>query len=139
MGCLIKAMAGLFFGKTNSHLNKAPDESLPVYHGEIEVDKYLIIKDNGVKKSEGHLFRTPDKILKMLNNDTLLWTDKKNDLLGYSCAERSKLFTLSEVKGFEIQNVLPAKGPGYSWMSLCLSNGKSYEIAEFSFEEWQMK
>ncbi len=82
------------------------------------------------------MFKTPDEILKILNHGTLLWVDEKNDLLGYSCMERSKLFVLSEIKGFEIQNVLPAKGAGYSWMSLCLLNGTSYEISDFTFEKY---
>ncbi|HCN49843.1 MAG TPA: hypothetical protein DIT10_12245 [Chryseobacterium sp.] len=137
MGFLIKAITRLFLKKTDSDLNKEnPDEDLPIFTGKIEVGKYLSIKDNKVNRSADYLFRTPDEILKILNHGTLLWVDEKNDLLGYSSVERSKLFVLSEVKGFEIQNVLPAKGAGYSWMSLCLLNGKSYEIADFTFQNY---
>ncbi|WP_343681004.1 hypothetical protein [Chryseobacterium arthrosphaerae] len=137
MGFLMKVMAGLFSGRNNSDLNrKAAEENLPVYHGKIEVDKYVMIKDNKVKRSYDYLFKTPDEILKILNHGTLLWVDEKNDLLGYSCAERTKLFVLSEVKGFEIQNMQPAKGAGYCWMSLCLLNGTSCEIADATFEKY---
>jgi hypothetical protein len=112
MGFLIKAITRLFLKKTDSDLNKEnPDEDLPIFTGKIEVGKYLSIKDNKVNRSADYLFRTPDEILKILNHGTLLWVDEKNDLLGYSSVE-SKLFVLSEVKGFEIQNVLPAKGAG---------------------------
>lgn len=137
MGFLMKVMAGLFSGRNNSDLNrKTAEENLPVYHGKIEVDKYVMIKDNKVRRSDDYLFKTPDEILKILNHGTLLWIDEKNDLLGYSCTERTKLFVLSEVKGFEIQNMLPAKGAGYSWMSLCLLNGTSCEIADATFEKY---
>jgi len=140
MGFLIKAITRLFLKKTDSDLNKEEhDEDLPIFNGKIEIGKYIEFKYIGVNKREEYLFKTPDEILKILNNRNLLWVDEKNDLLGYSSVKRSKLFILSEIKGFEIQNMLPAKGGGGSWIVVRLLNGGACEIAEageYSFDEY---
>lgn len=140
MGFLIKAITWLFSKKENLASNQViPDENLPIYHGKIEVGNYIEFKYIGVNERDDYLFKTPDEILKILNNRNLLWVDEKNDLLGYSSVKRSKLFILSEVKGLEIQNMLPAKGGGGSWIVVRLLNGGSCEIAEageYSFDEY---
>lgn len=139
MKSLIRIITTLFSPKEKKKQEKIPEENLPVYNGKIEVDKYMEFKYIVVEKSQYFQFKTPDEILKILNKRNLLWIDVKNDLLGYSNEQRSKLFILSEVTGFEIQNMLPAKGGGGSWILVCFANGTSCEIAEagqYSFDEY---
>ncbi|MFP3832512.1 hypothetical protein [Chryseobacterium sp. SIMBA_028] len=139
MKTLIQTISNLFFKKEKVDLKKFPEESLPEYSGKVEVDKYMEIDHIGVKNSDNYLFRTPSEILKILTNKMLFWVDQKNNLLGFSDSKRSKLFILTDIKGFEIQNMLPAKGQGGSFLSVGLSNGRFYEISEagvYTFDKY---
>ncbi|WP_106917771.1 hypothetical protein [Chryseobacterium aurantiacum] len=135
----IKIISNLFSPKEEVDLKNPPEERLPGYNEKVEVDKYMEIDHAGVKNYEDYLFRTPDEILKIFNNKMLLWVDQKNNLLGFSDSKRSKLFILTDIKGFEIQNMLPAKGQGGSFLSVCLSNGRFSEISEagvYTFDKY---
>ena len=139
MKTLIQTISNLFFKKEKVDLKKFPEESLPEYNGKVEVDKYMEIDYIGVKDSDDYLFKTPSEILKILNNKMLFWVDQKNNLLGFSDSKRSKLFILTDIKGFEIQNMLPAKGSGRAFLSVGLSHGKFYEISEgevYTFDKY---
>ncbi|CAH0132154.1 hypothetical protein SRABI04_00321 [Chryseobacterium sp. Bi04] len=104
--------------------NDIPDTGLQKYEGRIEINKVVEVGNCRVHYSPDYSFQTPDEILKILNNNTSLWVDKRNNLLGFSNNEKSLIIPLRDVKGFEIQNVLKGKGPGESYFSVCLPNSK---------------
>ncbi|MGU3374594.1 hypothetical protein [Chryseobacterium sp. M5A1_1a] len=135
----MKAISTLFSGKKNEDLKKIAEDTLPEYKGKIEIDKYMEIDYTRVQNSDAYLFRTPNEVLKILNKKMVLWIDEKNNLLGLSDTQKSKLFILSDIQGLEIQNMLPAKGEGGSFLSVRLSNSKSFEISEagvYTFDEY---
>ncbi|MCQ9641081.1 hypothetical protein MP478_16985 [Chryseobacterium sp. WG14] len=122
MKALLKILSKFFSGQDNQIITS--EELLKEYKWKVEIDKFVEIGSNRVNYSKDYSFQTPDEILKLLNNNTLLWVDERNNLLGFSNNEKSLIIPLRDVKGFEIQNILPGRGPGESYFSVCLPNSK---------------
>ncbi|MGE8527315.1 hypothetical protein [Chryseobacterium rhizosphaerae] len=134
MKTFLKILCNLFSGQGNQTLT--PPEILKKYKQEIRIDQYVEMGSNCVNYSKDYSFETPVEILQILNNNTLLWVDKRNNLLGFSNNEKSLLTSLSDMKGFEIQNVLKGRGPGEAYFSVCLPNSKYLilSIAAYTYD-----
>jgi len=87
MKALLKILSQFFSGQDNQIITS--EELLKEYKWKVEIDKFVEIGSNRVNYSKDYSFQTPDEILKLLNNNTLLWVDERNNLLGFSNNEKS--------------------------------------------------
>lgn len=109
--------------------NDIRDKDLKKYEGRIEINKVLELGDCRVHYSPDYLFQTPVEV----KDDTLLWIDNQNSLLGFSGQKRTLLIPLNKINGIEIQNVLKGRGPAESCLLIYLYD-KSYVILSISPE-----
>ncbi|MDN3695616.1 hypothetical protein QWZ06_26980 [Chryseobacterium tructae] len=84
---------------------------LQQYKGRIEINKVLELGNCRVHFSPDYLFQTPDEVLKILKDQSLLWIDNQNSLLGFTDQKRTLLIPLNKINGIEIQNMLKGRGP----------------------------
>ncbi|WP_300691764.1 hypothetical protein [Chryseobacterium sp.] len=122
MKTLIRMLSNLFCRPKKE--GSIAEEPLKEYKGKIKIDKYVDMGNKKIYNATKYLFKTPPEVLAFLNNNTLFWVDEKNGMLGFSTYNRTLLVPLHEVKGIEIQNMLPGKGPGDASFFICLPNNK---------------
>ncbi|ULT22849.1 hypothetical protein KUH03_26605 [Sphingobacterium sp. E70] len=75
--------------------------------------------------------------------------DKKNNKIGFAGRKTSLIYDIEDIDFFEIENVLPAKGPGYAILRANLINGSynyifdadTYELDPYAItlENWTHK
>lgn len=74
-----------------------------------------------------HYFRkTPQFVARKLaaeNAKFTIWIDEKNKKAGFGNHENAMIFPLSELTGFQLQNVLPGRSGGGTSLSATLANG----------------
>lgn len=99
------------------------------YEAVLKIDKTLFFDGDveiaGDYKYNTNVKRTPPDFRALFGNEKLAWIDHKNNSIGFSDTEFSCVFNLDAVVSFEIQNVLPAKGGGYSYFMVHLQNGRA--------------
>lgn len=113
--------------------NDIRDKDLKKYEGRIEINKIIELGDCRAHYSPDYLFQTPVEVLNILKDNTLLWIDNQNSLLGFSRQKRTILIPLNKINGIEIQNVLKGRGPAESCLLIYLYD-KSYMILSISPE-----
>lgn len=65
------------------------------------------IENDGVK----HI---PPKVKELLKDKSGIWLDNVNHKIGFAGIDTALIIDLAKIKYFTLQNMLPAKGPGYS-------------------------
>jgi hypothetical protein len=65
-----------------------------------------------------NLYKTSENIRELFEKDTvsIIWVDKESDILGFSDNNYCSIFDLKELKSLKLQNELPAKGGGGSYL-----------------------
>jgi hypothetical protein len=105
------------------------------YESKIIISDFLIL-DGKIGISEDYkrnkrIKRRQQKITDQFKNKTVIWTDHVNNKIGFSSGQFSQVYDIKELKSFCIQNILPAKGSGGSYLELILENRK-YNYAIFA-------
>ncbi len=99
------------------------------YETKITISNYLILEGKiGISedyKRNRKVKRRPQKIIDQFNTQTVIWTDDVNCTIGFSSGNFSQVYDREEIKSFCIQNILPAKGSGGSYLELILENQKN--------------
>ncbi|GEN68697.1 hypothetical protein [Chryseobacterium rhizosphaerae] len=93
---------------------------LKKYHGRIEINKALEVGNCRVHYSPDYAFETPVEVQNRIKDNTLLWIDNQNSLLGFSDQNRTLLVPLNKINGIEIQNMLKGRGPAESCLWIYL-------------------
>ncbi|WP_084086901.1 hypothetical protein [Chryseobacterium sp. YR221] len=93
---------------------------LKEYHGRIEINKALEVGNCRVHYSPDYAFETPVEVQNRIKDNTLLWIDNQNSLLGFSDQNRTLLVPLNKINGIEIQNMLKGRGPAESCLWIYL-------------------
>ncbi|UHO38354.1 hypothetical protein H5J24_22935 [Chryseobacterium capnotolerans] len=106
---------------------------LKKYKGRIEINKVVELGNCRVHFSPDYLFQTPDQVLNILKNQSLLWIDNQNSLLGFSDQKRTLLIPLNKINGIEIQNMLKGRGPAEACLWVYLYE-KSFVTLSISSE-----
>ncbi|MGE8242890.1 MAG: hypothetical protein ACN6PD_09375, partial [Sphingobacterium sp.] len=91
----------------------------------------------------------PTSIQQQLGKSSGIWLDKKNNKIGFAGRETSLIYDIEDIDFFEIENALPAKGPGYAILRANLINGRynyifeanTYELDPYAItlENWTHK
>ncbi len=65
-------------------------------------------------------YKTSESIRKLFEKDTvsIIWVDRESDILGFSDNNYCTIFDLKELKSIKLQNELPARGGGGSYLSV---------------------
>ena len=99
------------------------------YENKISVDKFLVFEEdfssNGNYKTNPIVKRIPKRIIKISKNKPIIWIDKLNKKIGFADKKQSQIFEIESIKNIAIQNVVPAKGGGGSYLDLHFNNDKS--------------
>ncbi|WP_284460845.1 hypothetical protein [Chryseobacterium sp.] len=93
---------------------------LKKYHGRIEINKAMEVGNCRVHYSPDYAFETPVEVLNRVKDNTLLWIDNQNSLLGFSDQKKTLLVPLNKINGIEIQNMLKGRGPAESCLWIYL-------------------
>lgn len=105
------------------------------YEAKITISDYLILEGNigisGDYKRNRRVKRRPQKIIEKFDNQTLIWIDDVNFKIGFSSSNFSHVFDSKDIKSFFIQNILPAKGGGGSYLELLLED-QQYNYSIFT-------
>ncbi|MBY0534223.1 MAG: hypothetical protein K2P88_00105 [Chitinophagaceae bacterium] len=105
------------------------------YESVIQIDASLVLSDsmemNAEYKRSARIKKRPDEILKQFGTKTVIWRDDLNKMIGFACGNFSQLFSQSELLSVSIQNIIPAKGGGGSYLELNLKN-RDYPYAVFT-------
>lgn len=109
MKSFLKAILNMF-SKYDSD-NDIQNIPLQQYTGRIDINKVVELGDCRVHYSPDYLFQTPDEVLNILKDKSLLWMDRQNSLLGFTDQKRTLLVPLNKISRIEIQNVLKGRGP----------------------------
>ncbi|WP_104384177.1 hypothetical protein [Sphingobacterium sp. HMA12] len=68
----------------------------------------------------------PASIKQQLGRSSGIWLDKKNNKIGFAGQATCIIYDIDTIDHFEIDNVLPAKGPGYAMLGVYLINDHHY-------------
>lgn len=94
----------------------------PEYEKEIEVSNYITIPrkiwTSSDYKANGNIKRRPMHLLPGNNDTPAIWIDNKNSKIGFADKTHCQVFNKSEIISFTIQNILPARGSGGSYLEL---------------------
>ena len=89
------------------------------------------------------IYKTSEAIKKIFDKDivSLMWIDNDCDTLGFSDIRYSSLFKLQELKSVSLQNELPARGGGGSFLFIdyyekCQKIGMTITTELYSFEKY---
>lgn len=74
--------------------------------------------------------QTPLCVLEATDKAAFVWKDKKNQLIGFGDRKYAQWFKVDDIESMTIWNTLPAKGGGFSSLSVQLFNGQSYTLLE---------
>ncbi|BAP29619.1 uncharacterized protein CHSO_0582 [Chryseobacterium sp. StRB126] len=118
MKFFLKALANMF--SKHDPENDILNFPLRKYEGRIEINKALELGNCHVHYSPDYAFETPAEVLNRVKDNTLLWIDNQNSLLGFSDQKKTLLIPLNKINGIEIQNMLKGRGPAESclWVYL---------------------
>ncbi|WP_434036052.1 hypothetical protein [Formosa sp. 4Alg 33] len=100
-------------------------EALPL-QGDLEVSKDYM-------KNERITYR-PRAVSERFMDQPVIWTDVKNDKIGFSAHGYAELFNLDEIESFSIQNMLPAKGSGGAYLEVLLINKTKHTVFSGRFK-----
>ncbi|AZA91634.1 Uncharacterised protein [Chryseobacterium nakagawai] len=131
MKSFLKALANMFskYDPEDIFLNTP----LQQYKGRIEINKVVELGNCRVHYSPDYLFQTPDEVLNILKDQSLLWMDNQNGLLGFTDQKRTLLIPLNKISGIEIQNMLKGRGPAEACLWVYLYE-KSFVTLSISAE-----
>ncbi|WP_148304588.1 hypothetical protein [Formosa agariphila] len=105
------------------------------YESKIEVSDFIQINENirtvSNYKSNSKIKRRPENLKSHVGEAPTLWIDHKNSKIGFADQSYCQVFDKSEIQSFTIQNILPAKGGGGSYLELDFKDNKK-SIAIFS-------
>lgn len=98
------------------------------YEKEIEVSNYITIPKkiwttSDYKRNE-NIKRRPMNLLPGNNDTPVIWIDNKNSKIGFADKTHCQVFNKPEIVSFTIQNVLPARGSGGSYLELNFKDEK---------------
>ncbi|WP_250252567.1 hypothetical protein [Chryseobacterium sp. Marseille-Q3244] len=131
MKSFLKAILNMF-SKYDSD-NDIQNFPLQQYIGRIDINKVVELGDCRVHYSPDYLFQTPDEVLNILKDKSLLWMDRQNSLLGFTDQKRTLLVPLNKISRIEIQNVLKGRGPAEACLWVYLYE-KSFVMLSISPE-----
>lgn len=98
------------------------------YESQLVVSKTLVFKKEiqlyGDYRTNKRIKRCPNKIRVKYGSQPVVWSDDVNCKIGFAQGGFSQVFDQKEVKAFQIQNILPAKGGGYADFYVLLKNEK---------------
>lgn len=81
-------------------------------------------------KTNTHIKQTPEFVLAASKGQAVIWKDEANNLLGFADAEHAQWYAISEVDSFTLWNTLPAKGGGFSSLSITFTDGQQKTLFE---------
>ncbi|WP_454881579.1 hypothetical protein [Sphingobacterium detergens] len=124
-----------------------------VYDQLIEVTELVKLKNKwDIKENfrrNAAVKNIPTCIQQQLGKSSGIWLDKKNNKIGFAGRETSLIYDIEDIDFFEIENALPAKGPGYAILRANLINGRynyifeanTYELDPYAItlENWTHK
>lgn len=90
-------------------------------------------------KSNANVEKISNEIAKLSNGNDMCWFDKTNKEIGFTHDQLMISYPLSDIEKVVIQNVLPAKGGGYSVLMVGLKNQKTqtiYYSELYAFDEY---
>lgn len=123
-------------GATSFHIKNNRDYSAVMFdealENSVEITDSIALKqdyDIGANYADNmYVVDTPERVKAVMEEKALIWIDKKGDRIGFSNTESSLVYPLSEIQHFMIYNVLPARGPGYADLKVCLQNDDEHYI-----------
>jgi len=96
------------------------------YEDRMLISDYIVLQEDirisDDYKRNSRIKRRPQQITDQFENKTVIWMDERNDKIGFSSTLLSQVFHQDEIKSFRIQNILPARGTGSSYLELVLEN-----------------
>ena len=92
----------------------------------VELSKLYEINENYRKNK--NVKSIPKIIEQDYAENSIIWLDKKNSKIGFSGEGVALIYNTSEIEKVVVQNVLPAKGGGYSYLELLLINDQKVTV-----------
>jgi len=104
------------------------------YEEKLEISAYLVL-DGKIGISEDYkrsikVKRRQRKVSDQFQEQTIIWRDDRNNKIGFSSNQFSQVYDKEEIKSFSIQNILPAKGSGSSYLEIVLEKQKYAVLSE---------
>ena len=100
----------------------------------IEVTELVKLKNkwdiNADYRKNAAVKNIPSNVQQQLGKSSGIWLDRKNNKIGFSGRKTSLIYDIELIDFFEIENVLPAKGPGYAILRVNLIGGNYHYIFE---------
>lgn len=96
------------------------------YETVIEVSDYVNLDDDvhpyGNYKRDKFIKRRPPAVSELCGKQPVVWLDERNSKTGFAGKDHAFIYDTEAIERIAIQNVLPAKGAGYSELKLELKN-----------------
>ncbi|WP_343565642.1 hypothetical protein [Sphingobacterium sp.] len=119
----------------------------------IEVTELVKLKNkwdiNADYRRNAAVKNIPSNVQQQLGKSSGIWLDRKNNKIGFAGRKTSLIYDIKDIDFFEIENVLPAKGPGYAILRVSLNGGNynyifeadTYELDPYAntLENWTHK
>ena len=126
-------------GSTSISINNRRDYSdkIDVYKNNdaLQIDQFFTFKESNNfalnYKENSKIFKIPELIKTKAEGLDACWLDKFNNELGFTHDQFAVIYSLKSIDKIIIQNVLPAKGGGYSELIVLLHN-KQFEVVYYS-------
>lgn len=97
----------------------------------MEISDQIILPDEvricGDYKKEKSIRRRPPKLTELSGEQPVIWIDKKNKKIGFAGKDLSVLYEIKAIQQIAVQNIMPAKGGGYSELKLSLRKNHYYK------------
>jgi len=102
-----------------------------VYEATIEISDQILLPDDvhiyGDYKKEKSIRRRPPKLVEFSGEQPVIWIDRKNKKIGFAGKALSVIYEIEAIQQIAVQNILPAKGGGYSELKLSLKKNRYYK------------
>lgn len=97
------------------------------YEENIEITKFILFKKK-IDLNVNHIEHDgvkyiPKKVKELMGENSGIWLDYLNKKIGFVGVERALILDINQIKNFSFQNILPARGPGYSDFMVQLKKG----------------
>ncbi|MCE3227232.1 MAG: hypothetical protein K0S32_1783 [Bacteroidetes bacterium] len=102
------------------------------YENEIVVSDFMLLEGNvsmsGDYKRNKKVKRRPPFLSGQFKDKAMIWSDDKNNKIGFADKNYSQVFDKNEIKSFSVQNILPAKGGGGAYLEIVMEGKNNYVI-----------
>ena len=104
----------------------------PEYDKNIELSEVVSLEDvyeiEVNYRQNAHVKSKPSVLEEFYPEESVVWLDRKNNKIGFSGEEVALIYDKDEIQSLVIQNVMPARGEGYSSVSLLLKSGQDVRL-----------